>query len=87
MVRPRGIAMGLGQWIKHLPATQAAVVWTWTQPKILALLSSHVPPHHALSLTMPVIMCSSEDTFHRGRKKEKNCGKILAAPSVGGTRI
>ena len=67
---------------KHLPCTQAAGVLTWKQPKFIVLLSSQVPPPCAFSLTMPVVMCSSINTCHGGGKKERNCGKILAASSV-----
>ena len=74
---PRGIA----QWINHSPAARAAGVQTWTCQVFSASILLGTPSC-ALSLTMPVVMCSSMNTCHGRGKKERNLGKILAAASV-----
>ena len=65
---------------------------TRIRPKIFSAPILTGTLQHALSLTIPVILCSSVNTCHRGGKKRgiwlvdfdmnSSCGKILAAPSV-----
>ena len=77
------LSRGIAQWIKHLPAIEAAGVWTQTQLKILVRLSSWVPPPCALSLShYTCCHVLQHEYLSRGRKKERNYGKILAASSV-----
>ena len=50
--------------------------------KFIVPLSSRVPPPCTLSLTMPVVTCSSVNICQGGDKKGEIMVKILAAPSV-----